>query len=86
MFSQSDLATTSASLALQSALTAASNGERVLVVVGGSKWSELPPPCHLMPGVSSELMKLIKLIYPSDSKVGRGFSLLTKFTDKTCRN
>ena len=73
VFSQSELAETSASLALQSALTAASNGERVVVVVGGDQWSELPSAGHLMPKLSSELMKLIKLVYPSNSKVGRGF-------------
>ena len=65
---QPDLSTTTASLALQAALTAASNGERV-VMVSASQWLELPPSCHLMPGLSSELMKLIKLIYPTNSKV-----------------
>ena len=72
VYSQSDLDTTNASLGLQSALTAASNGERVVLVVGGSQWTELPPLSHLMPRPSSELMKFIKLIYPSNSKASGG--------------
>ena len=64
-----------ASLVMQTSVTAASLGPgpgdcRVLVVKAGPQWAELPPSWHLMPPVTTTIMKAINFIYPRNSKVG----------------
>ena len=64
-----------ASLVMQTSVTAASLGPgpgdcRVVVVKAGPQWAELPPSWHLMPPVTTTIMKAINFIYPRNSKVG----------------
>ena len=65
---------------MQTSVTAASLGPgpgdcRVLVVKAGPQWAELPPSWHLMPPVTTTIMKAINFIYPRNSKVGHWLSL-----------
>ena len=60
---------------MQTSVTAASLGPgpgdcRVVVVKAGPQWAELPPSWHLMPPVTTTIMKAINFIYPRNSKVG----------------
>ena len=52
------------SLVLQAALTPADAGHSVVVVMGGEKWTSMPPTFHLMPRPSSKAMASIRFWYP----------------------
>jgi len=52
------------SLVYQAALTIASLGQRVLVVLGGGSWSGLPPTTHSMPPADPSNMQKISFLYP----------------------
>ena len=41
---------------------------RVLVIMGGQAWTQLPCSWHLMPSLSPDIMKTISFIYPKSSK------------------
>ena len=88
LYTEHHLPEVTASLVLQSAVTAASSQSRVTVVVGGSKWSEMPQLWHLMPQLSPAVMKSISFLYPRDSKVrgpltSRQYSHVSHFKDLT---
>ena len=54
------------SLVLQAALTAANAGHTVVVVMGGDRWTRMPPTFHLMPRPSTTAMASIRFWYPSN--------------------
>ena len=54
------------SLVLQAALTPAHAGKKVVVVMGGERWTRLPPSIHLMPSPSSASMSQMRFWYPAN--------------------
>ena len=54
------------SLVLQAALTPANAGHTVVVVMGGDRWTSMPPTFHLMPRPSSSAMASIRFWYPAN--------------------
>eukprot|EP00092_Neocalanus_flemingeri_P024871 GFUD01026967.1.p1 GENE.GFUD01026967.1~~GFUD01026967.1.p1 ORF type:complete len:244 (-),score=101.96 GFUD01026967.1:55-786(-) len=56
------------SLVLQAAVSPASQGQKVLVVVGGERWARLPPSWHLMPAADPGVMERISFLYPNSMR------------------
>ena len=54
------------SLVLQAALTPADAGHSVVVVMGGDRWTALPPTFHRMPRPSPAAMASIRFWYPAN--------------------
>ena len=54
------------SLGLQAALTPADAGHKVVVVMGGDRWTRMPPTFHLMPRPSPASMSSIRFWYPAN--------------------
>ena len=54
------------SLVLQAALTPASAGHTVVIVMGGDRWTRMPPTFHLMPRPSPTSMACIRFWYPAN--------------------
>ena len=54
------------SLVLQAALTPAAAGQTVVVVMGGDRWTRMPPTFHLMPRPCPTAMASIRFWYPTN--------------------